>query len=275
MSAANRRWFAAFLLLLASFAAGAAPSGTKALRDLAYGEHRLQKLDVYRPAQPAGPILLYVHGGGWAKGDKAEPAAIQPKVKYWTALGYVVVAANYRLVPQANPVEQADDVARALAYVQRHAASWGADGKKVVLMGHSSGGHLVSLLTADPARAYKQGAQPWRITLSLDNPVMDVPALMEAQHAPFYDRAFGKDRALWQAASPLHVVQKGSPAFMMICKQKSDACAQALTFEKKSAKYGHVMVIWENRGTHAEINHRLGAPGYYTDSVARWISSIL
>lgn len=275
MSARILRGFLATVLLVGS-AWAAAADGVKAQRDLAYGTHPRQKLDVYLPAQPKGPILLYVHGGGWSHGDKAAPAGIQPKVNYWTAQGYVVASANYRLLPQARPGEQAADVARALAFVQRQAAAWGADGKKVVLMGHSAGAHLVSLLTADPELAYKEGAQPWRVSVSLDNPVMDVVGFMEARHAPLYDRAFGKDPAAWPAVSPFHAVRKkGSPALMMICRQKTDACVQALTFEKKSAKYGHVMVIWEDKRSHMEINQRLGEPGYYTDSVARWISSIL
>jgi arylformamidase len=275
MSARSLRGLWLSLLLLLAGSALAAKDSVKTQRDVAYGTHPRHKIDVYAPAQPKGPILLYVHGGGWTQGDKATAAEIQPKVRYWTTLGYVVVSANYRLLPQANPIEQADDVARALAFVQRQAGSWGADGRKVVLMGHSASAHLVSLLTADPARAYRQGAQPWPVTVSLDNPVMDVAALMEAKHAPLYDRVFGKDPAFWKTASPLEAVRKGSPALLMICRQKTDACAQALTFERKSAKHGHVMVIWENRDSHIEITRRLGEPGYYTDSVARWISSIL
>jgi acetyl esterase/lipase len=54
----------------------------------------------------------------------------------------VVVSTNYRMLPLADPLEQARDVGRALAAVQARAAGWGADGRQIVLMGHSSGGHL-------------------------------------------------------------------------------------------------------------------------------------
>jgi len=273
----RRSWLAlAFALFVAATAvAGEAGNGVKAMRDLAYGPHRLQKIDVYLPAQPKGPVLLYVHGGAWSNGDKSQPAGIRPKVDYWTAQGYVVVSANYRLAPEVKPTEQADDLARALAFTQREAAAWGADGKRVVLLGHSAGAHLVALLTADPARAQRQGAGPWRVSVSLDNSAFDVVSLMQAPHARAYDRAFGKDPALWKAASPFHVVQKVAPAIMMICRKGTDACTQALAYERKAAKFGHVIVIWESDKSHAEIDRHLGAPGYYTDSIARWISSIL
>jgi alpha-beta hydrolase superfamily lysophospholipase len=87
-----------------------------------------------------------------------------------------VVSTNFRMLPQAEPLEQARDVGRALAAVQSRAAGWGADGSKVVLMGHSSGGHLVMLLNAAPVLARTVGAQPWRGAVSLDNPVVDAPA---------------------------------------------------------------------------------------------------
>jgi arylformamidase len=77
--------------------------------------------------------------------------------------GYVLVSTNYRLLPAARPLEQAGDVARALALVQKQAPQWGADPKRLVLMGHSAGAHLAMLLHASPDMAAKAGAQRWRV----------------------------------------------------------------------------------------------------------------
>ncbi len=256
--------------------AAAGPATTKVLRNLAYGSHARQKLDVHLPAHPTGPVLLMVHGGAWVTGDKAMPAMIQPKARRWNADGYVVVSANYRLLPDAGPLEQAADVAKALAYVQREAAGWGADAKKVVLMGHSAGGHLVALLNAQPALAQQQGAQPWRGTVVLDSAALDVVALMEAPHPKLYDRAFGADPAAWKAASPLHVMAPKVPPVLFICSLgRADACPQADAYERKGATFQHHILIWTSKLNHLEINRLLGEPGIYTDSVARWISSIL
>jgi acetyl esterase/lipase len=247
------------------------------VRDQAYGSDPRQRIDAYVPVHPTGPVLMMVHGGAWAFGDKAAPAMIRPKVAYWTALGYVVVSVNYRLLPAANPLVQAQDVARALAYVQKQAPAWGADPQKVVLMGHSSGGHLVSLLNASPALAYAQGAKPWRGTVNLDGAMMDVPALMQRPHAPLYDRAFGRDPAFWAQVSPYALVKRDSPPpILIICSRlRTESCEQAQAFETKVSPLGHRLTIWTQPMTHMAINQQLGLPGVYTDSVARWISSIL
>ena len=118
----------------------ALPEGTKVVRDIAYGPDAAQRLDVYLPEHPtAAPVIFLVHGGGWRRGDKAMGSVVTNKVARWLPQGYVVISVNYRLAPQAGPLEQADDVAMALAFAQSKAASWGADAARFVLMGGSAG----------------------------------------------------------------------------------------------------------------------------------------
>lgn len=248
-------------------------------RDLSYGSDPRQRVDAYIPVHPDGPVLVMVHGGAWAIGDKASPAMIRPKVAYWTARGYVVVSVNYRMLPAANPMVQAQDVARALAFVQKQAPAWGADPKRVALMGHSSGGHLVSLLNSAPSIAYAEGAKPWKATINLDGAALDVPQMMQERHAPLYDRAFGSDPAFWASVSPYQLVTPNKPLpppMLMVCSRlRSNSCEQAAAFERKISPMGHRLTIWSQALTHMEIDQQLGLPGPYTDSVARWISSIL
>ena len=125
----------------------ALPPGARAERDLAYGPAPAQKLDVYIPeGAKNAPILLMVHGGAWMLGDKGNSGVVANKARHWLPRGYIVVSPNYRMARPPNPLDQTEDVGRALAFVQANAASWGGDGSRVVLMGHSSGAHLV-----DPA----------------------------------------------------------------------------------------------------------------------------
>lgn len=245
-------------------------------RDLPYGPRPRQRIDAYLPGQPQGPILVMVHGGAWAFGDKAEATMILPKVRHWTAQGFVVVSVNYRMVPQADPLEQARDVARAIALVQHKAADWGADAQRVVLMGHSAGAHLVALLDASPALAREQGAQPWRGTVALDSAAMDVPRLMQARHLPLYDRAFGSDPAYWQAVAPLSQLAADAPPLLAICSTKRrDSCPQAEGLARRATALGRNFSVHGVDLDHRGINRQLGLPGAYTDYVSRWISSIL
>jgi arylformamidase len=245
-------------------------------RDVSYGPDARQRLDVYVPAAPKGPVLLFVHGGAWSGGDKRAPKMIVPKLRHFTARGFVVVSANYRLLPHAHPLSQARDVAMALAHVQRRAADWGADPARVVLMGHSAGAHLVTLVSSEPAFVREQGGDPPRAAVALDNPAFDVPAVMEAPHPFLYDRAFGGHAAYWRKVSPVHVVARDGAPLLAVCSMRSDStCAQAEAFQRKASTRGVRVEVKGVDKTHAEIDRQLGLPGAYTDSVERWISSIL
>ena len=70
------------------------PVGTRVLRDLAYGDDPRQRFDVYLPAKPldAAPVILVVHGGGWANGNKDNPGLVDGKAGKWLPEGRVPFA---------------------------------------------------------------------------------------------------------------------------------------------------------------------------------------
>lgn len=262
----------------AAQAEAALPPGASVQRDIAYGGDAAQKLDVYRPADTKqAPVIVMVHGGAWITGDKGVSGVVKNKVAHWVAKGYVLVSINNRLVPQAGPIEQAEDVARALAYVQSHAASWGADAAKLVLMGHSAGAHLVALVAADPSFAVRAGAQPWRGTVALDSAAFDVTKIMAQRHPGFYDKAFGADPAYWRDASPLLRLQDklAAPLLAVCSSQRSNSCPQAEVFTAHAAALGgaHVTAMPVDL-SHGEINDLLGAPSAYTADVQAFIESL-
>lgn len=253
------------------------PPGARLLADLAYGADARQRLDVYLPARASGaPMILMVHGGAWRTGDKAARGVVRNKVARWVARGFIVVSTNYRLLPGADPLVQADDVARALAHAQNAAAGWGGDASRVVLMGHSAGAHLVALLDARPARALAQGARPWLGTVALDSAVMDLVAVMRARHLPFYDQAFGADPAFWQAASPQHVMVAGAPPLLAVCSttRRDQPCAAAERLAAHAGTLGVRVQVLGQPLTHGEINDHLGLPGAYTDAVEAFMASL-
>jgi acetyl esterase/lipase len=121
------------------------PPGAKALRDLAYvtNGHERQKLDLYLPATPKGPLLVVIHGGGWMQGSK-EKAEGLPMLRQ----GYAVANLNYRLSQHAIFPAQIEDCKGAIRWLRAHAAEYGYDPKHVGAWGGSAGGHLTALLAA-------------------------------------------------------------------------------------------------------------------------------
>lgn len=249
-------------------------------RNLAYGPASDQVLDVYLPAKsspqsPSSPILLMVHGGGWKRGDKAMTGVVSAKLGYWQPRGVILVSSNYRMLPEAPPHEQVEDIARALAFVQQNAARWGGDATRVVLMGHSAGAHLVALLGAQSALQTRHGALPPRAIVSLDSGALDLPAIMRGPHFRLYDDAFGNDPAYWQRMSPLHQLQEAPPPYLVVCSSKRVLpCPEGERFAQRVKTLGGIAEVLPQRLSHGEINAQLGLPGEYTDAVDRFLTSV-
>lgn len=252
-------------------------AGSKTYRDIAYGNHPLQKLDIYVPEGAANaPVILMVHGGGWRNGSKSSPRVVDNKVAYWLPKGYIFISVGNRLLPDADPLEQAQDVARAIAAAQNRVRSLGGDPRRFVLMGHSAGAHLVTLLSADPGMAARFGAKPWRGTVALDSAAYDVVEIMQGQHPKLYDDAFGTDRQFWRQASPIARLNANAPPMMLVCSsQRRQSCAQARDFDKKARSLGVRIDVSPVAKSHGAINADLGKPGAYTRSVDNFIQRLV
>lgn len=254
------------------------PPGARALRDVAYGNDPRQRFDVFLPAQARNaPIILMVHGGGWANGNKDNPGVVDNKAALWLPKGYVLVFANYRMRPDTAPLDQARDIARALAKVQQLAPEWQADPSRVVLMGHSAGAHLVALVGAAPTLWREAGAQRPRGVVSLDSGAMDVPELMARRFKmPLYERAFGDDPADWIAASPYHQLTREAVPMLIVCSsQRRDSCPQGQALAAKGKALGVSMTVLPEDLSHREINRDLGKPSTYTQLVDRFVRELL
>lgn len=255
----------------------ALPPEVRVERNIAYGPSEAQTMDVYLPPDPqSAPVILMVHGGAWTMGDKSMSRMFTNKVTYWLPRRYIFIAIDNRLLPAADPLEQANDVARALAFAQDKAKTWGGDPTRFVLMGHSAGAHLVDLLAADPAIAYSQGAKPWLGTISLDTATLDVSETMSARHYGFYDSAFGKDPAYWAKASPMQRLTAAPKPMLLVCStvRPDHPCPQTQRFVAKVTSMGGKATLLPENLTHRAINENLGLPGTYTDAVEMFLRSL-
>lgn len=257
------------------------PAGGTAIRNVAYGTDPAQRFDLYLPSAVGSgnaPVVIYVHGGGWANGDKTNPG-VANKLAYWLPKGYAVVSTNYRMVPAAAPLEQARDVARAVATVQRRTGEWHLDPARVVLMGHSAGAHLVALLGADPRLLTEAGATRPLGVVSLDSGALDVPAVMTLRRVPkLYQEAFGADPAYWRSVSPQQQLTRAAPPMLLVCASErrfpTSPCDEARKFADRAASLRVPVQVHPEPLDHGDINKQLGLPSAYTRAVSGWIDRL-
>ncbi|HJU26202.1 MAG TPA: alpha/beta hydrolase [Rhodanobacteraceae bacterium] len=252
------------------------PAGARQLQNVSYGSDPLQKMDVYIPANAHNaPVIFMVHGGGWRRGDKTAHGVVQNKVDYFLPKGYVFISTNYRLVPQVNVMDEADDVAHALAYAQQHASEWGADPSRFIVMGHSAGAHLVVLMSSVPSIWQGAGAKPWLGTVALDSGAYNVVDIMNKQHFGLYDTAFGSDPKLWQAASPTLRLQTAPPPMLLVCdSDRKNDCDGAQAYADKAKSLGGKAAVYPVGMRHGEINLDVGTGGALTDRITDFLHSV-
>lgn len=252
--------------------------------ELSYGGDPLQKLDYWRPANPGSPLVVFVHGGGWKRGDKRN-ATGEHKPAHYLAQGYGFASVNYRLVPVVTVEQQAQDVANALAHLIRQAVPLGFDATRVVLMGHSAGAHLSALVGTDLQYLKKAGLGPksLRGVIPLDGACFDVPRQI-AEGGEFmqdtYQQAFGGEKPRQLELSPIHhAAAPNAPAFLILHVQRVDGTAQSKGLRAALQAAGTKAEVrgFEGRGLqgHAEINRRLGDPAYPATSVVdEWLKQV-
>src|SRR4051812_9050570 len=135
--------------------AQAVAPATVVLRDLEYARRATGPLllDLHVPAQPvtAPPIVVWLHGGGWRKGDRSFAPDLD---RYFAARGYAMANVEYRLSGEARFPAQLDDVRAAVRWLRESAGELGLDASAIGLWGSSAGGHLAALAatTASDAR---------------------------------------------------------------------------------------------------------------------------
>ncbi len=254
------------------------PAAATTLTDQPYGPDAAQRADVHlpAPAMDPAPILVIVHGGSWKGGDKAAPDDIRNKLAYWLPRGFAVISVNTRVLPAARPEQQAEDLGRAVAWIQRQAAGWQADPDRVIVVGHSSGGHLATLLAADESMQRRTGARPWLASIILDGAGFDLLHVMPKPHAAFYDEAFGTDPEKWAIASPAAQLQSRQPATLFVCSTlRADPCDRAHRYAGMLQAQGGVAELAGVARNHAQINADAGEDNAETRTISAFIDARL
>ena len=177
------------------------------------------KMDIYYPSSSEGlwPVTMYVHGGGWSGGDKAEGSGAQ-EIPALQSTGFLVVSVNYRLAPEYPFPAMIEDVKCAVRYLRAHASEYSLDPEHIGVWGGSAGGHLVNMLgTTDESAGFDVGeyleySSRIQAVVSMFGPT-DLTVPFEGGYEGASRVFDGFDAVL---ASPVTYVSADDPPFLMI-----------------------------------------------------------
>ena len=240
------------LLLLLLLAAPAAAQTS----EHAYGEDPRQRFDFTAGGARDGPLVVFIHGGAWAFGDKRIAAHM---AAHFRGRGYSFAAINYRLAPAVTVGEQAEDVAAALARLGVGARI------PVLLIGHSAGAHLAALVGTDPRYLAAHRIAMGRVVgiVLLDGAGYDVPRQIGTAGPllrRMYLNAFGRDEAAQVRLSPItHARTPNAAEFLILhVASRPDSQGQSEALAAALRAGGTPASVEAVEGTHSSIFRGFG-----------------
>jgi beta-xylosidase/acetyl esterase/lipase len=215
-------------------ASDAVPPEVRAVRNITYARHGMNalQLDLYLPAGAQGggvvPAIVFVHGGGWASGERRNFA---PMAIAMAARGYAAATISYRLSGEAPYPAAIHDAKAAVRWVRTHAAEYGIDASRIAIAGGSAGGQIASLTgvtsgiaSFDPG--FEAASSAVQAIVNIDGlsdftseaarAHEDDPAKKPSAAGAWFGGTYAEKGALWREASPTFYVNKKTPPILFI-----------------------------------------------------------
>jgi acetyl esterase/lipase len=191
------------------------------------------RLDLYWPDPGASgrdpgagrgwPVLVFVHGGGWTRGDRAQEAGgadvFRNIGRFFASRGVGAAVISYRLQPEATWTEQVADVGRAVGFVRDRVDARGGQPDAIFLAGHSAGAHLAARFALDPAERARAGAEVCGLILvsGAAYDLADAETYTHGADRGWFEERFRAGDADWERrASVVPLVRADSPAALVL-----------------------------------------------------------
>lgn len=188
-------------------------------RELAYGPDPRQRLDVYHPPEAVGrPMVIFVHGGAFIRGQKDVSAEVYGNVpRYFAEHGLVGINVEYRLAPEFAFPSGAHDVGAAVQWARANAGAYGGDPDRIFLMGHSAGGSHAASYVFDAS--VRLAVSPDVAGLVLVSARLRADVLPDNPNASGARAYFGDGPTLYESRSPVtHAAESDLPVFIAIAE---------------------------------------------------------
>lgn len=202
--------------------------------DISYGNGTLDIHGVTCNSRNLAPVLVFIHGGGWNSGDKT--CWSKNQYEYFRKNGIISISVNYSLTDSKTNKNfhptHINDIAAATKWIYDNIEDYGGNRKNLYIMGHSSGAHLVALLSTNEKYLHQHGLKTRNIRgiILLDVgrylSKKDIVFLrLESKSSPFINEiykvwtdAFGKDSTMWADALPADCInqQLYTPPILLI-----------------------------------------------------------
>ena len=229
----------------------------------AYGSAARERLDVFPARAPASPVFVYLHGGYWRALDKRDQSFVAPP---FVDAGAMVVLPDHALCPAVTVEHIVLQMVQALAWVHRHAAEHGGDPGRIVVAGHSAGGHLATMLLACDWKAVAPDLPANLVKAALS--ISGIYELEPLRHAPFLAADLCLTAASARRLSPASMPAPRGPLVTVVGGDESEEFLRQAALIAKAwglhsvasetvAGRNHMNVLHELADPHARA-HRLG-----------------
>jgi len=189
----------------------------KVATDIAYGDDPLEKLDIFQPEnQQKMAIVVFVHGGGYVRGDKSGNGPIYDNVAaFFARQGMLGLNVNYRLAPKDPWPAATEDIGKVVTWIKANAGAYGGDPQRIFVMGHSAGATHVASYVLNPALQPKEGAGIVGAILVSGEYLLPAANVPVENIAPNLRAYFGDDVSKYAGRSPItHVRESKLPLLL-------------------------------------------------------------
>ena len=245
--------------------------------DIAYGGGDMERLDLFSTASSQAPVLVFLHGGYWRALDKSDQSFIAAA---FTEEGAMVVVPNYSLCPAVGIERIALQLVEALAWVWRHAAEHGGDPNRIIVVGHSAGGHLAAMLSCCDWKAVAPDLPRNLVKGAIS--ISGVHDLAPLRRAPFLQVDLKLDDDAVRRLSPVQFPAPETPLYALVGGAESEEFRRQNRLIRRAWGRRAVPICEEIPGcNHFDILHNLADPEGRSHQLTRhmldlrWYSALL
>lgn len=231
--------------------------GVTATRDIPYGKHERQVLDVYQArGLNNAPVVMFIHGGAFVDGEKDRTSEVYSNVLYFFARhGMLGMNVEFRLAPETKYPGGAQDIGQAVAWARENAARFGGDPNRIFIFGHSAGAAHAGLYAYDK-RLWPASGHGLAGLIVLSGRVR-CDNIAENPNAKKVEAYFGTDTNLMDEGSPVtHVSATSVPTFVGMAQYENpliDVYCTELIARLAAAKRRAPPFMWMSGHNHTSI----------------------